>query len=800
MKRNISANALYSTLNSIPANIAVLGTEGEILAVNAHWREFASENLMTDPNVGVGLNYISICESDESTSASLSREVAKGIRSVLAGNLTSAEFEYPCHSASKRRWFRLFVSPIDLDGRTGCVTTHIDITDLRENALAQASLTRQLRSEQKQLAVARSIARMGSWETNLLTLEVKWSQETYDIFELNPKNFIPNHDLFLSLVHPDDRDSVHDAFLKSISTGEVHSVDHRILLSDGRVKYLTERWQIILDDDDVPFRAQGTCQDITERALINQNLSDNEAKLRRSQEIFSTAEKIGAIGAVALDFRTNLWEWSDQAYRIYGLDKNQFTPSLESFPDLIHPDDRDVLLGAIPLAKKGITPPPMEYRITRPDGAERLLRREATLARGPNGEILGIVGTLQDITDIRKNEKEKELLQERLRESQRLESIGRMTGGIAHDFNNLLTVILGSADVLSHNLPKNSSLQEVVELTKSAAERGAKLTDRLLAFSRRQALDPKPVNIKNLIRNMEGLIRSSLTEEISFSIVHDEDLWHCYVDGPQFENALLNLIVNARDAMPTGGHLTIEITNISLNAQQKIFASNIISSGVISEGDYIKILITDTGTGMTENTLHRVFDPFFTTKDIGKGSGLGLSMVYGFIRQSNGLVVIRSEIDSGTSVSLFLPRALDCQQAQQDSIDETIVPGGTESILVVEDDDLVRRQTVINLKALGYRITDACDGVEALKILQSGRQFDLLFTDVVMPRGLNGMQLAESAKGLCPNMPVLFTSGYAENHMTLKVHLDFEITLLSKPYSNLQLAETVRKILDSFDN
>lgn len=796
MKRHILAKTLSSTLNSIPANIAVLDTDGTILAANAHWREFASENAMTDPNAGVGLNYISICESDESTSSSFSREVAEGIRSVLDGHLTSAEFEYPCHSASKRRWFRLFVSSIDLDGLTGCVTTHIDITDLRENELVQESLAKQLRAEQKQLAIARSIARMGSWETNLLTLEVNWSQETYNIFELDPKDFIPNHDRFLSLVHPDDRDSVQDAFLKSISTGEVHSVDHRILLPDGRVRYLTERWQIVFDDNEVPFRAQGTCQDITERALINQNLRDSEAKLRRSQEIFSTAEKIASIGAVALDFRTNLWEWSDQAYRIYGLDKDRFTPSLESFPNLIHPDDRDALLSAIPLAKKGITPPPMEYRITRPDGAERLLRREATLARGPNGEILGIVGTLQDITDIRKNEKEKELLQERLRESQRLESIGRMTGGIAHDFNNLLTVILGSADVLSRNLSKNSSLQEVIELTKSAAERGAKLTDRLLSFSRRQALDPKTVNIKSLIRNMEGLIRSSLTEEISLSIFHDEDIWHCYVDGPQFENALLNLVVNARDAMPTGGQLTIEITNVSLNAQQKISGPNFISSGIISEGDYIKILVIDTGTGMTENTLHRVFDPFFTTKDIGKGSGLGLSMVYGFIRQSNGLVEIRSETNSGTSVSLFLPRAHDCQQAQQDSIDETIVPGGTESILVVEDDDLVRRQTVINLRALGYQITDACDGIEALEILQSGRRFDLLFTDVVMPRSLNGIQLAEIAKGLYPNMPVLFTSGYAENHMMDQDSLGSGITVLRKPYSNLRLAETVRKMLD----
>lgn len=803
MKGRFSATVLSSVLDSIPAHIAVLDATGVILAVNERWNEFASDNGMNDANAGIGLNYITICENSEGPDAHYSQEVAASIRSILAGNAPSFELEYPCRSPSQTRWFRLIASPIDLEGSLGVVTTHINITDraiaeesLRKNQHEQLRLAQQLQAEQDELAVARAIAQMGSWETDLRTLDVKWTPETFDIFEVDPKTFSPTHNAFMSFVHPVDRADVEKAFLASITTREVKSIDHRILLPGGRIKHLTERWKIVAGEDGVPIRAMGTCQDITERALVNEKLRDSEAKLRRSQEIFSTAEKVASIGAVALDFRTGLWEWSDEAFRLYGLTPARFTPSLETFPALIHPDDRDALLGAIPLARQGITPPPIEYRIIRPDGAERLLRREATLARGPGGEILGIVGTLQDITDIRANERERELLQERIREGQRLEAIGQMTGGIAHDFNNLLTVILGNSDVLSRNLPKASPLQEMVDLTRLAAERGAQLTNRLLAFSRRQTLAPNAVDVSALISGIEGLMRRALGEEINLSISCERSLWHSYIDGSQLENVLLNLVVNARDAMPSGGNLTIEVSKISFDSQDGSIAAIVDASDATSTGDYIKIVVTDTGVGMTEETRQRAFEPFFTTKDVGKGSGLGLSMVYGFIRQSGGQVEIESEIGLGTSVALLLPRATECEAQDELGVDEATGAGGAEDILVVEDDDLVRRQAVANLKALGYRVTDARDGIEALAILKSGRRFDLLFTDVVMPRGMNGRQLAEAAAELCPDMPVLYTSGYAENHIIHQGRVAPGLTLLNKPYNSSDLAKKVRGVLD----
>jgi PAS domain S-box-containing protein len=803
MKGRVSAPILSSVLDSIPAHIAVLDATGVILAVNRRWNEFASDNGMKDANAGIGLNYIAICENSEGSNAQYAHEVAASIRSILAGKTPSFELEYPCHSPSQTRWFRLIANPIDMEGCLGVVTTHINITDravaeesLRTNQHEQLKLARQLRAEQEELTIARAIAQMGSWETDLRTLDVKWTPETFNIFEVDPEEFKPTHNAFMSFVHPSDRADVECAFLASITTREVQSIDHRIVLPGGIVKHLTERWKTVTDEDGVPVRAMGTCQDITERELVNQKLRESEAKLRRSQEIFSTAEKVASIGAVALDFRTDLWEWSDEAFRLYGLDPARFTPSLASFPALIHPEDRDALLGAIPLAKQGITPPPIEYRIIRPDGAERLLRREATLAREADGEILGIVGTLQDITDIRANERERELLQERIREGQRLEAIGQMTGGIAHDFNNLLTVILGNSDVLSRNLPKASPLQEMVDLTRLAAERGAQLTNRLLAFSRKQTLTPKVVDVSALISGIEGLMRHALGEEINLSISCERSLWHSYIDGSQLENALLNLVVNARDAMPSGGSLTIMVSEISFGSQGASIAAVVDDTVATSVGDYVKIVVTDTGVGMTEETRQRAFEPFFTTKDVGKGSGLGLSMVYGFIRQSGGQVEIESEIDLGTSVALLLPRATEREVQDERAVDEATGFGGAEDILVVEDDDLVRRQAVVNLKALGYRVTDARDGIGALEILKSGRRFDLLFTDVVMPRGMNGRQLAEAAAEFCPDMPVLYTSGYAENHIVHQGRIAPGLTLLNKPYNSADLAKKVRGVLD----
>jgi PAS domain S-box-containing protein len=536
------------------------------------------------------------------------------------------------------------------------------------------------------------------------------------------------------------------------------------------------------------IKISGTQRDVTEARQA-------ERELRQSQLHLALAQRVASIGSAAIDFRTGKWDWSDETYRIYGVRREEFTPSAQALGTLVHPDDRDELLSKPALALTGVTPPPIEYRIRRPDGVERILRREATLVRDENDRVIGIVGTVQDVTDARTAEREKDFLQAQLRQSQRLETVGQMTGGIAHDFNNLLTVILGNAEVFERHLPRSSPLHELAEITRMAAEKGASLIRQLQAFSRQQPLDPKSVDVNALVGGMDKLLRRALGEDIIIDTVCAPGLWRALIDAPLLESALLNLAVNARDAMPEGGRLTLETKNVELVST--LVADQAASDPMeIVPGQHVMICVSDTGIGMDEATRLRVFDPFFTTKDIGKGSGLGLSMVYGFVNQSKGHVRIYSEPGQGTSVKLYLPRAAEGAAGAEPGPEEASAPRGKENILVVEDDELVRGQVLSQLEALGYRVTAVRDGIAALTLLAERQDFELLFTDVVMPGGINGRKLADEACKAIPGLRVLFTSGYAENAIVHGGRLEPGTHLLAKPYRSGELAAKIRAVLD----
>jgi PAS domain S-box-containing protein len=381
-------------------------------------------------------------------------------------------------------------------------------------------------------------------------------------------------------------------------------------------------------------------------------------------------------------------------------------------------------------------------------------------------------------------------LEARLRQSQKLEAVGQMTGGIAHDFNNLLTVILGNASFLESRLVQDGLLRDMAALITRAAERGTNLTQKLLAFSRNQNLDLKVVDINAVASGMETLLRSAVGSDIQVELPGTAGSYFARADIPELENALLNLAVNARDAMADGGTLRIEIKDVELDTQR--LAALGLEPGTPA-GSFVLIAVSDTGTGMDEKTLSQAFDPFFTTKDVGKGSGLGLSMVYGFIKQLEGHIRIESEPARGTTVELYLPRGTP-PEAQDEPLREAAdIRGGEERILVVEDNDLVRMQVTMHLMSLGYDAVAAKDGIEALEVLRTGPEFDLLFTDIVMPHGINGVDLAKRAQALYPRLPVLFTSGYAEG--IIPRH-DKSMDLVSKPYRPNELAERIRNVLD----
>ncbi len=386
---------------------------------------------------------------------------------------------------------------------------------------------------------------------------------------------------------------------------------------------------------------------------------------------------------------------------------------------------------------------------------------------------------------LRKNE-------QALRQSQKMEAVGQLTGGVAHDFNNLLQIITGNLDILTRNLSADTPrLARAASNAMEGAKRAASLTRRLLAFSRRQPLNPKPIDVNALVSGMSDLLHRTLGEPVELETVHAARLWAVEADGNELESAILNLAINARDAMATGGRLTIETSNVDIDH------AYVASQREVMPGQYVCIAVSDTGTGMTPEVMAQVFEPFFTTKPVGQGTGLGLSQVYGFVKQSGGHVRLYSEVDHGTTVKIYLPRFMR-ESSTSDAAPRTIVPEGhpTETILVTEDDEDVRQFSVDALRELGYQVIEAADGSSALQKLNEYPQIKLLFTDVVLPGGMSGAQLAALARGARSDLKVLFTTGYARNAIVHHGRLDPGVELITKPFSVSDLAVRVRDVLD----
>ncbi|MCM2563671.1 PAS domain S-box protein [Lutimaribacter sp. EGI FJ00015] len=518
-------------------------------------------------------------------------------------------------------------------------------------------------------------------------------------------------------------------------------------------------------------------RDFTARKQVEEALRANEERFRMVAK--STGSAIGD-----WDLTTDTQWWSDGFAEITGFDPDETESFHAAWRDRVHKNDlenydtawRKFLSGEISELHE-------RYRVKRPDGTWVLIEDHAFATRDEHGNVIRALGSITDVT-------EREKLEESLRQAQKMEAVGHLTGGVAHDFNNLLTIIMGNAEILEEKLRDMPHLQRLARMSLDAADRGADLTNRLLAFSRKQALDPKILDIAPLIQSMDVLLRRVLPETIDIEIVRSGGLWKIEADASQLESALLNLAVNARDAMPDGGSLTIETANAMLDDDYVAVEPD------VRPGQYVVIIVTDTGTGMPPDVLARVFEPFFTTKEVGKGSGMGLSMVFGFVKQSGGHIRVYSEMDEGTAIKMYFPRARTEEENVAIVNSGRKITGGTETILVVEDDGAVRDYVSAQLKSLGYNVLEASAGAEAMDILGQTAQIDLLFTDVVMPGGMGGRELAEAARQLRPNLKVLFTSGYTENSIVHQGRLDPGVKLLNKPYRREHLAAKIRQVLD----
>lgn len=514
--------------------------------------------------------------------------------------------------------------------------------------------------------------------------------------------------------------------------------------------------------------------------------------LDRAQNLLDIGGRIARIGG----WRTTVegsdpahWRviWSDSVRNIIGVPADleiSFNDALDQFTPSHRDRVRDLFIAC---ALDGI-PYDTDAEVFREGGSNLWVRLIGEPLRDRTGRIIEVQGAIQDTTDLHE-------MQERLRAAQRLEVVGQFTGGVAHDFNNLLTVIIGNMEFVKGRVGSDEKAVTLLDMALNAAGRGAELTHRMLAYARRQALDPRAEDVNHLLCDMEPLLGRVLGEHVEIEVVLGAGLKPAMVDVAQLENAVLNLCLNGRDAMPAGGRLTIETANVVLDDDYAVCHEEVVP------GRYILVAVSDTGEGMDAGVMRRAFEPFFTTKNHGEGSGLGLSMVFGFIKQSRGHVKIYSEPGQGTTVKLYIPVAeAPVRPAVPRLTPQRIDPvGGVERILMVEDDALVREHVAFMLEDLGYDVVVASNGLDALDVIKRGEAFDLLFTDVIMPGGMDGRQLADEVRKLRPDLPILFTSGYTENAIIHHGRLDPGVSLLQKPYRREDLAAKIRSVLNGAD-
>jgi PAS domain S-box-containing protein len=613
-------------------------------------------------------------------------------------------------------------------------------------------------------------ARIGGWEYDVETHKIHWTEALYSIHDL-PFGQTIELNASRNMFHPEDKKKLIEASQHAIDTGA--SSDLHLRLTSARGRQLWVRMIIKAERRNGKIvRLHGTLQDVTDRVVA-------ERQLRETRDFFELT--LNAVPTPINYFnRDFIMTYANRAFEEWvGLPATKMIG--KGLRELL---PTDMFTVVMPYVDKVMAGERVHSRHTAMrHGIMREWQNHYVPQVDASGAVLGFFSIIYDLTDQRR-------LEARLLQAQKMEAIGQLTGGIAHDFNNLLGVVIGNLQLLERSVSETPTLARKVHTAMRAAVRGADLTRRLLAFARRQILDPVVVDANRQLSGLTELMQRTLGESVEVHMVQAHDLWHTRVDAGQFENAILNLAINARDAMPEGGRLTVRTRNVYLDS---IFCSD---HPEIEPGEFVSISVSDTGVGIEPDVLKRVFEPFFTTKESGRGSGLGLAMVDSFSEQAGGVATIESTIGQGTTVTILLPRCMDEQATLQDTIVTKIAPGGNETILVVEDDADLRETVVTALSQLGYRALSAPNANAALRILAGSEPIDLLFTDIMMPGGMLGPALAVRARELRPDIDILFTTGYADNSALAGTPGLTAADVITKPYRNEDLAMRIRHVLD----
>ena len=582
------------------------------------------------------------------------------------------------------------------------------------------------------------------------------------------------------IIDASTRESIENPVEKVIATGKtIYLSNHTTLIAkDGQEYQIADSAAPIRDSDNNITGMVLVFNDVTEQYRLR-------AERRESEKRLVHAQRMAQIGSWELDLINNQLQWSDEIYRIFEINAEEIETSYETFLAAVHPDDRELIDTTYKTSVANKMPYNIEHRLCMADGRIKHVHELCKTFYDDEGNPVRSTGTIQDIT-------ERVNMEEALRRSQKMDAIGQLSGGIAHDFNNQLGIVIGYLDFLSDHFPENDKTHQWVKIASKATLRCMDLTRQLLSFSRHHTKQKTTVDLNASILDMQTIITRSVTPEIEVQYSLAEDLGFAEIDPAEFQDVILNLTINARDAMPDGGTLQIETHNKYLDTT---YTS--LNPGV-EVGDYLELVISDTGTGMDSETLEHVFEPFFTTKPRDKGTGLGMAMVYSFVKRYNGHVKLYSELDVGTTLHLFLP----CSHSAVSDTDvgnnrATEFFTGSESILIVDDEEDLLQLTNQVLSDLGYRTLLAKNAAQALAILKTDNEIDLLFSDVVMPGGINGFELAKQATELKPELKVLLTSGFTSKSVNHDDLIRFSSHMLGKPYRKSDLAQRIRVVLDA---
>jgi PAS domain S-box-containing protein len=705
----------------------------------------------------------------------------KKFRDAVAGKIRDYAVQYRIirPSDGEVRWISV-KSTIERDENGRAIRLVGAHTDVTEQVMAEQAL-RQSEEEFRTLAEA---VPHHVWTARPDGLLNWFNPRVYEYAGCGPGEL--DGEKWGKIVHPEDIPGVAASWSRAIGGGGAYEVEFRLRRADGAYRWFLARAVAARNTQGEIIRWIGTNTDVHDQKMIAGELAELNATL--AQRVLEKTRERDRIWNVSQDLlvvadRDGVWRTVNPAWtRTLGWSEAELLNRTSEW--LEHPDDGGVTRAEVRKLGEAETTVRFESRFRHKDGSYRWLSWTGVSDVDHNYAVA------RDITAEKAAAERLKATEEALLQSRKMEAVGQLTGGIAHDFNNLLTGIVGSLDLLQTRLNqgRTDNVARYINAAMTSANRAAALTHRLLAFARRQPLIPKSVDANQLIVSLEDLLRRTIGETIDLSIVASDDLWGTLCDPNQLESALLNLAINARDAMPDGGKLTISTANARLDGVAA-------DTPALAPGDYILIDVTDTGVGMSAEVAARAFDPFFTTKPIGQGTGLGLSMIYGFARQSNGHVTIDSKIKQGTSVKLYLPR----HHGDIATEDESAVKAGEhaatgETVLVVEDEPVVRAVILEMLQEQGYRTREAVDGPSGLRILRNPERIDLLVTDVGLP-GMNGRQLADQARETRPDLKILFITGYAESAAIAAGFLQPGMEMITKPFDLDNLSQRIRSMV-----